>query len=69
MYPDGEPVDPGVFVCAEPRWTAGDVFVLGPDRSFRIVDVRPPSTEAAMFEDLTAVWTVDVEASRSRVSL
>jgi hypothetical protein len=29
---DDEPVDLGVFLCAEPRWGVGDVFMLGRDR-------------------------------------
>ena len=30
---DDEPVDPGVFLCAEPRWSVGDVFTLRAGRS------------------------------------
>jgi hypothetical protein len=26
---DGEPIDPAMFVCAEPRWSIGDVFMCG----------------------------------------
>jgi hypothetical protein len=55
---DGEPVDPAVFLCAEPGWSIGDVVTLGRDRRYRIVDVMPPTAAAAM-EDITAVWTVE----------
>jgi hypothetical protein len=55
---DSEPVDPGVLVCLEPRWSVGDVFTLGRDRRYRILDVQPPTAAAAM-EDITAVWTVE----------
>jgi uncharacterized Zn finger protein len=58
ITPDNEPYDPAVFLCAEPQWSVGDVVVLGRDRRFRILDVQPPSTDAAM-EDITAVWTVE----------
>jgi hypothetical protein len=54
---DSEPVDPAVFMCLEPRWSVGDVFMLRVGRRYRILDVQPPSTAAAM-EDITAVWTV-----------
>lgn len=40
---DSEPVDPGVFLCAEPRWSVGDTFTLGRDRHYRILDVQPPT--------------------------
>ena len=57
ITPDSEPVDPAVFLCADPRWTVGDVFTLRRGRRYRILDVRPPSTQAAM-ADITAIWTV-----------
>lgn len=41
----------------EPQWSVGDVITLGRDRRYRILDVQPPPTEAAM-EGITAVWTV-----------
>jgi hypothetical protein len=54
---DSEPVDPAVFMCLEPSWSVGDVFTLRAGRSYRILDVQPPTAAAAM-EDITAVWTV-----------
>jgi uncharacterized Zn finger protein len=54
---DTEPVDPGVFLCTEPRWSVGEAFTLSRDRRYRILDVQPP-TAAAATEDITAVWTV-----------
>jgi hypothetical protein len=50
IYANGEPVDPAMFICAEARWSVGDVFTLGPGREFRILDVQPPSAEGAMLE-------------------
>jgi hypothetical protein len=58
VTPGNEPYDPAAFLCAEPNWTVGNVVVLGRDRRFRILDVQPPPTEAAV-EDFTAVWTVE----------
>jgi hypothetical protein len=40
------------------------VFTLGRDRRYRILDVQPPPTEAAI-EDITAVWTVEPVAVRA----
>lgn len=62
---DNEPYDPGMFLCAEPQWKVGDVVVLGRDRRFRILDVEPPTAEAAM-QDITAIWTVKPRSSEGR---
>lgn len=55
---DSESVDPAVFMCLEPRWSVGDTFMIRPGRSYRILDVQPPTVEAASW-DVTAVWTVE----------
>jgi hypothetical protein len=57
ITPDSDPVDPAVFLCAEPRGSVGDVLTLRRGRRYRILDVRPPSTAAGM-ADITAIWTV-----------
>jgi hypothetical protein len=53
VTPDSEPLDPAVLVCLEPQWSVGDVFTLGRDRRYRILDVAPPTAEAAMEESAT----------------
>jgi hypothetical protein len=56
ITPDSEPVDPGVYVCAEPL-SLGNTFTHR-DRRYRTLDVQPPTIDAATW-DLTAVWTVE----------
>lgn len=41
---DGTPADPPTFTAAVPNWKPGDTIPLGPEGSYRVVDVRPHPT-------------------------
>jgi hypothetical protein len=38
---DGQPADPPTLRSAVPNWQAGDMIPFGPNKSLRVLDVKP----------------------------
>jgi hypothetical protein len=41
---DGSPADPSTIVAAVPSWKPGDAILLGPGKSYTVIDVRAHAT-------------------------
>jgi hypothetical protein len=61
LLENGEPLDPAIFVVAEPRWHTGDTFLARDGREYKIVDIQLPPDQA---EGVNGVWTVEPTPSR-----
>jgi hypothetical protein len=55
LLEDGSPADPPVFTTATPQWREGDIFMIRPGRTFRILAIRDGA------DDSHAVWAVELE--------
>jgi hypothetical protein len=38
--PNGDPADPPTFATGVPNWRRGDTLVAGPNRRYRVLEVR-----------------------------
>jgi hypothetical protein len=43
--PNGEPADPPTFATGVPSWRPGDTLVAGPNRRYRVLEVRESPDE------------------------